>query len=175
MRVEICHENQSWSARNRPGPPELASCPKVCISFGVVSCVNKLICQSATVYVLFTGDHPESRLSERLRLRLVVLQVVVLVLLVTALDRVQLVELVLFPVDALLVLLQVPLSAELLVAQLALDLFLHPALVVHVPQHDTPRRVPLAALKALIVLAVLPLQQLRREEIVDAEHPVPQA
>lgn len=77
--------------------------------------------------------------------------------------------------DALLVLLQVPLSAEFFVAQFALNLLLHTALVVHMAQHDASRRIPLAAFEALVVLAVFTLQEFRREEIVDAEHSMPKA
>jgi hypothetical protein len=71
-------------------------------------------------------------------------------------------------------LLKVPLSAEFLVAQLALNFLLHSALMVHVTQHDASCRIPFSTLEALIVLTVLSLKQLRREEVIDAKHPMPQ-
>lgn len=90
-------------------------------------------------------------------------------------DDVQLIKLVLFSVDSFCVLLEIPLSTEFFVAELALNLLLHSALMIHVTQHDAASRIPFAALATLIVLSVLSLQKFRREEVINAEHSVPQS
>lgn len=119
--------------------------------------INKLLinhCHDFTYKLL----HPRIRISKlRMLFLLVILKVVFFVVAMFAFDDVQLIELVLFAMDSLCVLLEIPLSAEFLVAELALNLLLHSALMIHMSQHDAASWVPLSTFAALIVLSVLSL------------------